>query len=94
VPQNVNFVMVLNSLARVCLEVGKYDEVERLSRRALAIGEEVLGREHSETANSLNILADLYTTQGRYTQAEPLYQRALLISEKVLGQNIRRWLSA
>jgi tetratricopeptide (TPR) repeat protein len=53
--------------------------------RALAIREQQLGAQHSDTAQSLNNLANLYQDQGKYAQAEPLYQRALAIRKQQLG---------
>jgi tetratricopeptide (TPR) repeat protein len=52
----------------------------------LAIREKVLGKEHSNVANSLNNLATLYQEMGNYSQAEPLFQRSLAIREKVLAR--------
>ena len=69
---------------RLCLDQEKYDEVEPLSKRALAISQG-LAPKHPEVANSLNNLADLYTIQGHYAQAEPLYRQALAILEENFG---------
>ena len=55
--------------------------------RALAICEKVLGREHTETAGTLNNLAFLHRRQGRYAEAEPLYRQALEIRRTVLGES-------
>ena len=64
---------------------GRYEQVEPLMQRALAIRETILGPEHPEVAERLHDLARLYTDQGRYSDAEPLYQRALAICEQQLG---------
>ena len=53
--------------------------------RALAIHEQVLGPQHSDTARSLNNLAVLYAYAGRFAEAIALMQRALSILEAVLG---------
>ena len=53
---------------------GKYDEAEPLFKRALAIAEKALGKDHPAVATSLNGLALLYDSQGKYDEAEPLYQ--------------------
>ena len=47
--------------------------------------EQRLGRDHPETATSLNNLALLYNSLGAYSKAEPLLIRALAIIEKALG---------
>ncbi|CAN0277376.1 unnamed protein product, partial [Ascophyllum nodosum] len=64
---------------------GKYDDAEPLFKRALTIGEEVLGPRHPDVASILNNLASLLESQGKYDDAEPLYKRALTIREEVLG---------
>jgi tetratricopeptide (TPR) repeat protein len=46
-----------------------------------------LGKDHPDTALSLNNLAFLYYSQGKYAEAEPLYRRALDITEKALGKD-------
>ena len=45
----------------------------------------MLGKEHPDTAQSLDNLAHCYADQGKYKEAEPLYQRALAICERVMG---------
>jgi Tfp pilus assembly protein PilF len=65
--------------------IGDYAGAKPLYERALAIYEQVLGPEHSETALSLSNLALLLTMQGDYAGAKPLYERALAIRERVLG---------
>ena len=62
-------------------------EAEPLLKRALDIREKALGKDHPDTANSLNNLAELYNKQGKYVEAEPLYKRALDIREKELGKD-------
>ncbi|RUS29495.1 hypothetical protein BC938DRAFT_480594 [Jimgerdemannia flammicorona] len=63
----------------------KYDKVESLFERALAIREKVLGSEHPDTALSLNSLAHLYYSQAKYDKAGSLFEWSLEIREKVLG---------
>jgi tetratricopeptide (TPR) repeat protein len=63
----------------------QYNEAEPLFKRAIALVEKTLGKEHPELAVNLNDLASLYQTQGKYQEAEPLYQRAITIGEKTLG---------
>jgi tetratricopeptide (TPR) repeat protein len=66
---------------------GRYEEVEPLYVRALAIAEEQLGATHPSIGTSLNNLAGLYRAQGRYGEAESLYMRALAIYEQRLGND-------
>jgi len=46
-----------------------------------------LGKNHPNTATSLNNLALLYAFMGRYGEAEPLYLRSVEIYETQLGKN-------
>jgi CHAT domain-containing protein len=71
-----------------CLELqnaGKYGEALEPCQRALAIGEKILGSEHTDVATLLNNLAELYRAKGDYEKTEPLHLRALAIREKALG---------
>ena len=65
--------------------MGDYAKAEPLFKEALEIRQKVLGREHPDTAASLNNLAKLYWAMGDYAKAEPLYKEALEIRQKVLG---------
>jgi tetratricopeptide (TPR) repeat protein len=63
----------------------QYSEAEPLYRRALAIREKTMERNHLDIAMSLNNLAALCRDQERYDEAEALYRRAVAIREQVLG---------
>jgi class 3 adenylate cyclase/tetratricopeptide (TPR) repeat protein len=76
---------LLNRMAFYLYQVAAYTEATPLCVRALAICEQVLGSQHPDTAQSLNILAELYRVRGRFEEAEPLYMRALAVREQVLG---------
>ena len=52
--------------------MGDYAKAEPLYKEALEIRQKVLGREHPDTATSLNNLAELYEAMGDYAKAEPL----------------------
>jgi len=65
---------------------GKHAEAEAYLKRALAIQETKLGKEHPDVANTLNDLGVLYREQGKYAEAEPHLKRALAIYEQKLGQ--------
>ncbi len=66
--------------------IGDYAAARPLYERALAIREQVLGRDHPHTASSLNNLAALLEATGDYAAARPLLERALAITEQVLGR--------
>ena len=75
----------LDAHATILQKMGQYADAEPLFRRALAIDEKALGKDHPDVASSLNNLALLLYSQGKYGEAEPLYRRALAIREKALG---------
>jgi hypothetical protein len=54
-------------------------------RRAIAIREELLGRDHTEYATTLACLAGVLWSGGRLDEAESLYRTALEVREDVLG---------
>jgi tetratricopeptide (TPR) repeat protein len=64
-----------------------YARAEPLYRRALAIDEASLGKDHPIVASRLNNLAALLRTTNRLGEAEPLYRRALAIDEASLGKD-------
>jgi CHAT domain-containing protein/Tfp pilus assembly protein PilF len=67
------------------IDEGKYEEALPLIERGRGIRERVLGPEHRDVADAINLLASLYWYEGAYAKAEPLFQRALAIREKALG---------
>lgn len=79
-----SFTIALNDLALVCEELGKFEEVEELHKRALTIKEKVLGRRSAGVATTLNNLAGLYFTQGKREEALQLNEEVLAIREEVL----------
>jgi CHAT domain-containing protein len=76
---------MLDALAVLYKNLGRFADAEPLYKRSLAIREKALGPDHRDVAGSLDGLATLYWRQGRYTDAEPLLKRSLTIYENVLG---------
>ena len=66
---------------------GLYHESEYWKKRALAIDEASLGKDHPDVATTLSNLALLYQATNRLKEAEPLMQRALAIAEASLGKD-------
>ncbi|MBW8036728.1 MAG: tetratricopeptide repeat protein, partial [Planctomycetes bacterium] len=79
--------LIMNEIATVYHNNAQYQKAEPLMKRALAIGEASLGRDHPKVAIRLNNLAALYQATNRLKKAEPLYKRALTIDESSLGRN-------
>ncbi|HYD56326.1 MAG TPA: tetratricopeptide repeat protein [Burkholderiales bacterium] len=72
--------------ARVGATVGAATEIESMYRRALAIQDKALGREHPSTALTLNNLGGLLALRGDFGQAEQMQRSALGTMEKVFGE--------
>lgn len=70
------------------IQVGqqRYDEGERLLRRALKIARQCYGNTHSTIATILSSLAHIRKAQGDYDEAERLLVRTNLIRMRVLGE--------
>ncbi|MFN0035681.1 MAG: CHAT domain-containing protein, partial [Saprospiraceae bacterium] len=69
----------LNNLAALYQRMGQYDKSEPLYLESKTIREKVLGKEHSDYAQSLNNLAILYSVTGQYDKAEPVFLEAIAI---------------
>jgi tetratricopeptide (TPR) repeat protein len=74
----------LHNLAMVLSSEGKLSEAEQLIRRALAIREQVSGKESEDVAVSLNNLAILLYEQHRYAEAEEALRGVLSIDARIL----------
>ena len=59
---------------------------EPLYRKALAIRETLLGKEHPDYAESLTNLGMFYNRQGSYSRAEPMLLQALEIRKHPRGE--------
>ncbi len=82
---NLEIAIVLNELAGLKYNQGKFRECEELVQRSLELHIDCFGERHLETAAVAKNLAVVYHTQRKYSQAEPLYKLALSVSEELLG---------
>ena len=80
-------VWVMGELARLLDAKALYARAEPLYRRALAIDEASLGKDHPNVATRLNNLATLLHDTNRLGEAEPLMRRSLVITEATLGKD-------
>ncbi|HQG49121.1 MAG TPA: tetratricopeptide repeat protein, partial [Sedimentisphaerales bacterium] len=71
----------LDNLGGIYETQGHFGRAELLYNRSLRIREKSFGRDHSETARSLERLAALYRKSGRERAAVALEQRAAAIRE-------------
>ena len=76
-PKNLSY--AANQLGYFLYNSAQYTEAEPLYKRALAIDEASLGKDHPNVATALNNLAALYEATNRLSEAEPLMKRALAI---------------
>jgi tetratricopeptide (TPR) repeat protein len=74
-----------NNVAVLHRDRGELDEARRIQERALAIREEVLGRDHVVVAVSLTNLGTILGMSGALPEARALFERSLAIQERVLG---------
>ncbi len=63
-----------------------YDKALGYFKKALAIQEKVLWKEHPNVATSYNNIGNVYSGQGNYDKALEYDNKALAIQEKVLGK--------
>jgi len=84
-PKNLSY--AANQLGYFLYNSAQYTEAEPLYKRALAIDEASLGKDHPNVATALNNLAELYRATNRLSEAEPLVKRALAIDEASLGKD-------
>jgi tetratricopeptide (TPR) repeat protein len=77
----------VDNMGTVYVRMGKYAEAEPLRKRALAIYERTLGKNHLEVGTcSLNI-ATLYVKMDKPADGEPYMKRALQIFETTFGSD-------
>jgi tetratricopeptide (TPR) repeat protein len=94
VAAHANAAGIANPTARLMNELGVlfsakavYARADLLFRRALAIDEANLGKDHPTVATDLNNLAELLRATNRLGKAEPLFRCALAIDEASLGKD-------
>ena len=86
-PDHVAVAADLAALAALVQEQHRFDEAEKLYRRAIAIFEAAFGPMHYELGVNYNNLAALHAAEGNLREAENLYQRALDIKQQLLDHN-------
>src|SRR5688500_8235708 len=84
---HLKLVAALIKLGELKHAEGSHDEAEAHFRRALDIGEQVLGGDDLALVPPLTSLGALRISRGNPEAAEPLLTRALAISERSLGRD-------
>ncbi|MEM6293607.1 MAG: serine/threonine-protein kinase [Myxococcota bacterium] len=78
-PFDAQDIEVLSTLATCYVRKGRYDEAEAAARRALALGQAELGKEHTSNALSEVALARVESGRGNEESALAAYRRAAAI---------------
>jgi len=82
---HIKFV-ILQNIGNALYNQGKYKAAEEIYRRAVEGREKVLGKEHTQTLDSVIDLGDALYRQGKDEAAEEIYRRAVEGRKKVLGK--------
>jgi tetratricopeptide (TPR) repeat protein len=85
--RSIEVAITLNNLAAAYQRKGELLEAERTFRRALAIKEKILGRDHPAIAPTLNNLAVVRRQRGDYSEAETIYRRCFALLQGLVGRN-------
>lgn len=80
---NPDLATLLNILAVIYREQGRFKEAIRVLQETLEIRENVFGPTHAAVASTLNNLSVLHGKCGDFKTAEPFCQRALEIRQTV-----------
>ncbi len=65
---------------------GSIIEAVEFSEMAMKVRKKILGQEHRETLDSMDMVGKAYSLGGRWTEAEELEVRVMEISKRVLGE--------
>lgn len=76
---------VLQNLAALYEQTGKYSQAKKLLREAVESDRRLLGEQHPDYAISLQNLAALYQKTGITDSAKLLFEKALLIDKDLFG---------
>lgn len=79
----------LAHLASTLAKQEKYDEAQRISREALHLREQLVGKDHIDIAESLNNLATILNSAGNHQEVPALCRRGINIIEANVGRRHR-----
>ncbi len=85
-PDNATLAMTYGNLGEAYRICGKYEESEQKYMRALALTEELRGKDHAAVGSVLQELAQLCDRQGKKEEAQVHRDRAAAIFQRVLEE--------
>ncbi len=83
--EDPRYAISLNNLGNVYFKEDFYPEAERSIKKALAIREDIFGKNGLPVADSMNDLAMVYFAENKAALAEPLLNKALAIRKASTG---------
>ncbi len=81
----IRLATVHDNMGRISGGLGRYEDAEKLHRRALELARRVQEQDNPNVAIFERSLANLYAVTGRDDEAQALYRDALAILERTLG---------
>lgn len=81
----VRLATVHDNMGRICRDLGRYDDAERLHKRAIALASRVQEQDNPNVAIFQRSLANLYVLTGRDAEAEALFRESLATLMRTLG---------
>ncbi len=76
---------LMDTMGKVYMALGLYDQAETYAKKALETRISILGDEHAEVSRSLISAADVLAKKGENDKAGSFYKRSLAITEKIYG---------
>jgi tetratricopeptide (TPR) repeat protein len=81
----IRLATVHDNMGRIYRDLARYQEAEKLTRRAIELAQRVQEQDNPNVAIFQRSLANLYLVSGREAEAETLYRESLATLEKTLG---------
>ena len=77
---------LFNNIANVYFDQGNYEKALEYYTKSQVINEQVLGKNHPDTATTYNNMANVYHAKENYVRALEYHEKACAIYEKALGK--------
>jgi serine/threonine-protein kinase len=78
---------LMETMAKVYLNIGLTRDAEPLVERSLAVRRQLFGEMHESVASSLTTFAELQRSKGNWDEATKLAEESLEISRRLTGEN-------